>query len=105
MNEKKISRKRQKKLEEIDPSGGTSSEKQLPYEYKTQKGLGFFGYIFLIIIVGFSVVGMLKTFEGDLINSFPEIEYIFDILNEQLEFVAESVKNLIVIISDLINSY
>ena len=48
---------------------------------------------------------MLKTFEGDLINSFPEIEYIFDILNEQLEFVAESVKNLIVIISDLINSY
>ena len=44
--EKKISRKRQKKLEEIDPSGGTGAEKQLPYEYKTQKGLGFFGYIF-----------------------------------------------------------
>ena len=48
---------------------------------------------------------MLKTFEDDLINVFPEIEYIFYILDEQLEYLAESVKNLIVIISDLINSY
>ena len=102
----KTTRKKKKKLEEVDPSSGDySNDKKLPDIYKEKNGLGFFGYIFLIIIVGFSVVGMLKTFEGDLINSFPEIEYIFDILNEQLEFVAESVKNLIVIISDLINSY
>ena len=102
----KTTKKKKKKLEEVDPSSGDySNDKKLPDIYKEKNGLGFFGYIFLIIIVGFSVVGMLKTFEGDLINSFPEIEYIFDILNEQLEFVAESVKNLIVIISDLINSY
>ena len=103
--EKKISRKRQKKLEEIDPSGGTGSEKQLPYEYKTQKGLGFFGYIFLIIIIGFSFIGVMKTFEDDLLNYFPEAEYIYELLNTQLEYLAESVKNIIVITNDLIDSY
>ena len=103
--ENKISRKRQKKLEEIDPSGGAGSEKQLPYEYKTQKGLGFFGYIFLIIIIGFSFIGVMKTFEDDLLNYFPETEYIYELLNTQLEYLAESVKNLIVITNDLIDSY
>ena len=67
--------------------------------------MGFFGYIFLIIIIGFSVVGVLKTFENDLINYLPEAEYAFRLFNEQLEYVAETVKNLIVIINDLINSY
>ena len=69
------------------------------------KGLGFFGYIFLLIIIGFSVVGILKTFENDLLNNFPEMEYIYELLDEQLEFLAETVKNIIVIINDLINSY
>ena len=67
--------------------------------------MGFFGYIFLIIIVGFSLIGILKTFENDLVNYFPNIEYAFVLLNEQIEFLAESVKNIIVIVSDLINSY
>ena len=102
----KTSKKKKKKIEEVDPSSGDySNEKKLPDIYKEKQGLGFFGYIFLIIIVGFSLIGMLKTFEDDLINAFPEIEYIFYILDEQLEYLAESVKNLIVIISDLINSY
>ena len=61
--------------------------------------------MFLIIIVGFSIIGILRTFEDDLLNYFPEIEYIFIKLDEQLEFLAESVKNIIVIINDLINSY
>ena len=105
--EKKSSRKRQRKIEEVDPSGGISAEneKKLPDIYKPKKGLGFFGYIFLIIIIGFSVVGVLKTFENDLINYLPEAEYAFRLFNEQLEYVAETVKNLIVIINDLINSY
>ena len=47
----------------------------------------------------------MKTFENDLSNAFPEIEYIFEFLNEQLIYVSETVKNIIVIISDLINSY
>jgi len=102
----KITKKRKRKPEEVDPSSiDYNNEKKLPDIYKAKQGMGFFGYIFLIIIVGFSLIGMLKTFEDDLISSFPEIEYIFYILNDQLEYLAESVKNIIVIISDLINSY
>jgi len=102
----KITRKRKKKLEEVDPSsGGLDSEKQLLDTYKSKQGLGFFGYIFLLIIIGFSLVGVLRTFENDLLNTFPETEYIYELLDEQLEFLAESVKNMIVIINDLIDSY
>ena len=104
--EKKITRKRKKKLEEVDPSSESLDEtKQLPDVYKPKQGLGFFGYIFLLIIIGFSFVGILKTFEDDLLNYFPETEYVFRLLDEQLEFLAESVKNIIVIINDLIDSY
>ena len=90
----------------LDPSSEIlKDESQLPDIYKPKQGLGFSGYIFLIIIIGFSLIGMLKTFEDDLISSFPEIEYIFYMLNEQLEYLTESVKNIIVLISDIINSY
>ncbi len=102
----KVTRKRKKKLEEVDPSsGGLDSEKQLSDTYKPKQGLGFFGYFFLLIIVGFSVVGVLRTFENDLLNTFPETEYVYELLDEQLEFLAESVKNIIVIINDLIDTY
>ena len=102
----KVTRKRKKKLEEVDPSsGGLDSEKQLPDTYKSKQGLGFFGYIFLLIIIGFSVVGVLRTFENDLLNTFPQTEYIYELLDEQLEFLAESVKNIIVIINDLVDYY
>ena len=67
--------------------------------------MGFLGYIFLLIIVAFSLVGILKTFERDLLNHLPEMEYIFTLLNEQLKYLSESVKNFIVIIDDLINFY
>ena len=104
--ERKIARKRKKKLEELDPSsGGLDGEKQLPDIHIPKQGLGFLGYIFLLIIIGFSVVGVLRTFENDLLNTFPETEYIYELLDEQLEFLAESVKNMIVIINDLIDSY
>ena len=79
--------------------------KKLPDVYKPKQGLGFFGYIFLLIIIGFSVVGILRTFENDLLNTFPEMEYIYELLDQQLEFLAESVKNIIVIINDLIDAY
>ena len=104
--ERKIARKRKKKLEELDPSsGGLDGEKQLPDIHIPKQGLGFLGYIFLLIIIGFSVVGVLRTFENDLLNTFPQTEYIYELLDEQLEFLAESVKNIIVIINDLVNSY
>ena len=102
----KVTRKRKKKLEEVDPSsGGLDNERQLSDTYKPKQGLGFFGYIFLLIIIGFSVVGILKTFENDFLNYFPETEYIYQLLDEQLEFLAETVKNMIVIVNDLISSY
>ena len=104
--EKKVTRKRKRQLDEVDPSSESlESEKKSSDIYKPKQGIGFFGYIFLLIIIGFSLVGVLKTFEDDLLNYFPEIEYIFELLEEQLDFLAESVKNIIVIIKDLINSY
>ena len=103
---KKITKKRKKKLEEVNPSSeGLEHEERLPDIYKPKQGLGFFGYLFLLIIIGFSVVGALKTFENDLLNYFPETEYIFTLLDEQLHYLAESVKNMIVIIKDLVESY
>ena len=102
----KTPKKKRRKLEEVDPSSGKiGNREKLPDIYKPKEGLGFFGYIFLLIIVGFSIVGILKTFENDLLNYFPESEYIFEILDEQLEYLAESVRNLVIIIKDLINSY
>ena len=113
--EKKTIRKRQKKIKEleidtiekvIDPSfGAPDNEKQLPDIDQPKQGLGFFGYIFLLIIIGFSIVGVLRTFENDLLNYFPETGYIYELLDEQLEFLAETVKNMIVIVDDLISSY
>ena len=108
-------RKKQKKIREIeidniekviDPSSEIlDNEKKLPDVYEPKRGLGFFGYIFLLIIIGFSIVGILRTFENDLLNNFPETEYIFELLDEQSEYVSETVKNMIVIINDLIASY
>ena len=104
--ESSVEKKRKKIKKEVDPSSGSlSNEKQLPDIYKPKQGLGFFGYIFLLIIVGFSLTGVLKTFENDLLSNYPQTEYIFQLLNKQLEYVSETVKNMIVIINDLIDSY
>ena len=90
----------------IDPSSESlDNENQVPDIDKPKHGLGFLGYIFLLIIIGFSIVGILKTFENDLLSYFPETEYIYQLLDEQLEFFAETVKNMIVIVNDLISSY
>ena len=99
--------KRGKKIKkEMDPSSGSlDSEKQLPDVHKPKQGVGFFGYIFLLIIIGFSIIGVLRTFENDLLNYFPQTEYIFELLDKQLEYVAETVKNMIVIINDLMDFY
>ena len=99
--------KKVKKIKkEMNPSSESlDSEKKLPEVYKPKRGLGFFGYIFLLLIIGFSIVGILKTFENDLLNYFPKTEYIFDLLDKQLKFFAETVKNMIVIINDLMDSY
>jgi len=104
--EKKIVKKRQKKLEEVNPSSESLvNDKRTSNEKKEKKGLGFFGYLFLLIIISFSIVGVLKTFEDDLLKTFPEISFMFVLLDEQLVYVSESVKNIIVLINDLLDSY
>jgi len=103
--EKKVIKKRQKKLEEVDPSQSINAERKSTNARIEKEGLGLLGYIFLIIIISFSTVGILKTFESDLLNYFPEMEFIYIILDEQLVYVSETVKNMIVIINDLLNSY
>ena len=104
---KNISEKKKKRVKkEVDPSSQDINNREtLPNIHKSSEGLGFFGFIFLLIIIGFSIVGILKTFETDLISHFPEMEYVFIILEEQLIYVSETVKNIIVILDDLINSY
>ena len=92
--------------DEVDPSSKNLGDKKQVRDIDQPKpGLGFFGYIFLLIIIGFSIVGILRTFENDLLYYFPETEYIYQLLDEQLEFLAETVKNMIVIVNDLISSY
>ena len=55
--------------DEVDPSSkNLGDKKQVPDIDQPKLGLGFFGYIFLLIIIGFSIVGVLRTFENDLLN-------------------------------------
>ena len=91
---------------QIDPSSESlPDEKQLPDIYKPKQGLGFFGYIFLIVIISFSLIGVLRTFENDLLNNFPETEYVFELLDEQSEYFSETFRNMVIIVKDLMNSY
>ncbi len=101
----KKSRKREKKIREteiesiskiIDPSS-----EQLDSDDQQKKGLGFFGYIIILTIITLSIVGVLKTFQNELIMYFPETEYIFD----KGENIFESMGYIITIITDLIKSY
>jgi len=102
----KISKKKIKKSKKLDPSSDIMSNDQQQFDiYLPKEALGFFGYLFLIIIITFSLIGFFKTFEKDLINYFPKIEYMYFLLNEQLEYIAESVKNIITLVNDLINYY
>jgi predicted Zn finger-like uncharacterized protein len=99
-----VSKKKIKK--ELNPSfDGLGNAKQLPDIYNPKEGLGFLGYIFLLIIVSASTIGIIKTFEDDWLNYFPQDQYIFDLLDEQLEYIVETLKNIFTIVEDLIKSY
>ena len=52
-------------------------------------------------IITLSTIGVLKTFETELIMYFPEVEYIFD----KGENIFESMGYIITIIKDLIEFY
>ena len=87
-------------LEKIKTGGG-----QVPDIYVPKKGIGFFGYFFLIIIISLSLIGVIKTFEENWLNYFPQDQYIFDFINEQIRYVYETVKNIFTIVKDLTSSY
>ena len=102
---KSRSRKRVKKTEEVEIENISKiinpSAEQIDAEKQQTEGLGFFGYIILLTIITLSVVGILKTFQNELIMYFPETEYIFD----KGENIFESMGYIITIIKDLIESY
>ena len=101
----KKSRKKVKKIQEIEIESGTKtidpSSEQIDSDHQQSGGLGFFGYIILLTIITLSVVGILKTFQNELIMYFPETEYIFD----KGENIFESMGYIISIIKNLIKSF
>ena len=101
----KKSRERVKKTEEVKIEDTTKiidpSSEQIDSDDQQKKGLGFFGYIILLTIITLSIIGILKTFQNELIMYFPETEYIFD----KGENIFESMGYIIAIIKDIIKSY
>ena len=101
----KKSRKRVKKTEEVEIESISKiidpSSEQIDSDDQQKKGLGFFGYIILLTIITLSIIGILKTFQNELIMYFPETEYIFD----KGENIFESMGYIITIIKDLIKFY
>ena len=101
----KKSRKRVKKNEKIEIESISKiidpSSEQLVSNNQQKEGLGFFSYIILLTIITLSTIGVLKTFQNELIMYFPEVEYIFD----KGEHIFESMGYIIAIIKDLIKSY
>ena len=101
----KKSRKRVKKTEEVEIESISKiidpSSEQIDSDDQQKKGLGFFSYIILLTIITLSIIGILKTFQNELIMYFPETEYIFD----KGENIFESMGYIITIIIDLIKSY
>jgi len=105
MAKPKKSRKRVKKTEEVKIESITKiidpSSEQIDSDEHQKKGLGFFSYIILLTIITLSIIGILKTFQNELIMYFPETEYIFD----KGENIFESMGYLITMIIDLIKYY
>jgi len=93
--EKDTSKKKKKIIKGVDPSSADiDSSRRLPDIYKPRQGLGFFGYISLLIIIALSVVGVLKTFEKELLLYLPKTEYIFETFDNMIVIVKELIKSL-----------
>jgi len=101
----KTIRKRMKKTTEMEIESISKiidpSSEQIDSDNQQKIGLGLFGYTILLTIITLSIIGVLKTFQNELIMYFPEVEYIFD----KGENIFESMGYIITIIKDLIKSY
>ena len=103
---RKVEKVNTKKSQKINPSLEViNNSKKLPVVYKPDEGLGFFGYIFLLIIVTLSVTGLIKTFENYWLDYYPQHQYFFELLDVQINYVVETFKNFVTIFKDLLNSY
>jgi len=98
--------KKRSKIDKVNPSSADLSNiSQVPDVYKPKGGIGFFGYFFIFLIIVLSLIGGLKTFEEILLNNFPQTEFIYELLDQQLNYFLETIKNMIIIFNDLLNSY
>ena len=97
---KKIKKNKEIEIENISKIIDPSSE-QVDSDNRQKGGLGFFGYIILLSIITLSILGILKTFQNELIMFFPDAEYIYD----KGEDIFESMGIVILLIIDLIKSY
>ena len=90
----------------VDPSSESQIGRgKLPEIYKPKNGIGFFGYIFILLIISLSLLGAIKTFEDYWLDYFPQHILFFAFIDQQLDFFVETVKNMITIVNDLVNSY
>ena len=99
-SQKSVKKTEEAEIENIKKIIDPSSE-QIDSDDQQKKGLGFFGYIILLTIITLSIIGILKTFQNELIMYFPETEYIFD----KGENIFESMGYIITIIKDLIKTF
>jgi predicted Zn finger-like uncharacterized protein len=103
---KKSSNKFSRKSKVVDPSSESQiGREKLPDIYKPKNGIGFFGYTFILLIISLSLLGAIKTFEDYWLDYFPQHILFFAFIDQQLDFFVETVKNMITILNDLINSY
>ena len=94
----------EKNFHQINPSASLPSKKINKRKIKRDKkiakspGLGFIGFIIIFIIVFAATVGILETFKNNLSPLWPQLE-------TQLNFVYESINNILIIIKELFNKY
>ena len=86
---------------EINPSSTLPVKKvkrKIKKEEFKDSGLGFFGYIVVLLILFITIIGVLETFKESISHYWPSI-------NDQLGFIYESLNNIIIIIKELFNRY
>ena len=86
------------KKKSINPSEEYIQKRKVQKNYETKNGLGFFGYIFLSVIIFLSLIGIIETFKENIVTFFPEID-------NQLKFIYESFANILMLIKDMLKQY
>ena len=82
----------------INPSEGYNQKRKNEKNNETSKGLGFFGYIFLLIIIFLSLLGVIETFKENILIVYPEID-------NQLNFIYEAFENILILVKDIFKQY